>query len=67
MGVLPPVAAGRRRTRAYAPSAPAADRRIVTRPTRGQRHIALAAATTCASVTRYSSPGDITWQSLARG
>jgi DNA ligase D-like protein (predicted ligase) len=34
MGVLPSVAAGRRRTRAYDPSAIAADRTIVTRPTR---------------------------------
>jgi hypothetical protein len=45
MDVLPPVAAGRRRTRAYDPSATAADRRIVTRPTCGQWHITLAAAT----------------------
>ena len=45
MGVLPPVAAGRRRTRAYDPSATAADRMIEIRPTRRQRHIALVAAT----------------------
>src|SRR5580692_10802737 len=43
MGVLPPATAGRRRARALDASATAADRTIVTRPTRGQRHIALAA------------------------
>ena len=42
MGVLPPVAAGRHRTRALDASATAADWTIITRPTRGQRHIALA-------------------------
>jgi hypothetical protein len=57
MDVLPPVTTGRRRARAYDPSATAADRTIVTRATRGQRHIALVAATRCASVTRYSSSG----------
>jgi hypothetical protein len=66
MGFLPPVAAGRRRARAYNPNATAADPTIVTRPTRGHWHIALVAATIRASVTRYSSSGDVTRPSLPR-
>ena len=45
MGVLPPVAAGGSRGPAASAIPPAADRTIVTRPMRGQWHIALAAAT----------------------